>query len=72
MIWDFSPHLHSGGEDGGKSSGIYGGRGQGKLREGLWKVYYLNHLVTLPLGCDVVALLEFVVPEREDPSTLSS
>ena len=50
--------------------GIIGGQGQGKPREGVCKVYPVDNLVTLPLGCDMVALREFDVPEKEDHSTL--
>ena len=35
------------------------GQGQGKPREGVCKVYLMDNLVTLPVGCDMVALQEF-------------
>ena len=55
--------------------GIMRGHGQGKHMEGVWKVYPVDNPVTLPLGCDIVALLEVdilevVIPAREDHSTL--
>ena len=33
-------------------------------------MYPVDNLVTLPLGCDMVALQDFDVPEKEDHSTL--
>ena len=51
--------------------GIMGGHGQGgKPREGVCKVYPVDNLITLPLGCDMVALQEFDVLEKEDHCTL--
>ena len=50
--------------------GIMVGQGRGKPREGVCKVYPVDNLVTLPLGCDMVALQEFDVPEKKDHSTL--
>ena len=51
--------------------GSMGGHGYGgKPREGVCKVYPVDNLVTLPLGCDMVALQELDVPEKEDHSTL--
>ena len=48
--------------------GIIGGHGQGgKARERVCKVYHVDNLVTLPLGCDLVTLQEFDVPQKEDP-----
>ena len=49
--------------------GIMGGHGQGKPGEGVCKVHPVDNLVTT-LGCDMVALQEFDIPEREDHSTL--
>ena len=50
--------------------GIMGGQGQGKPREGVCKVYLVDNLVTLPLGCDMVALQDLDVAEKEDHSSL--
>ena len=50
--------------------GIMGGQGQGEPKEGVCKVYAVDNLVTLPVGCDMVALQELDVPEKQDHSTL--
>ena len=51
--------------------GIMWGHGQGgKPREGVCKVYLVDYLVTLTLGCDMVDLQELDGPEKEDHSTL--
>ena len=49
--------------------GIMGGQGQGKPREGVCMVCPVDNLVTLPVGCDMVALQEDVLG-REDHSAL--
>ena len=50
--------------------GIMEGHGQVKPTEGVCKVYPVDLLVTLPLGCAVGAPQEFDVAEKEGHSTL--
>ena len=43
-------------ESAGKFATIIRGQGQGKPMEGVCNVYPVDNLVTLHLGCDMVAL----------------
>ena len=52
--------------------GIMGGHGQGKPKEGMCKVYPVDNLVPPPppKGCDMVAVQNFDVHEKEDHPTI--
>ena len=61
---DFSPYTYPGGEDGRKSS-IMQRQRPCNPGDGVCKEFLVDNLVTLHMGCDMVALQECAKPEME-------